>query len=376
LQIWSHEASRRSRSGVKDLFSAPFEFVLFYLSMESNSKPPRGDHSHEDGHDHSHGHDHHSHSNDDQSHGLSGLLGGGHHHHHPVSRFGRAFAIGIVLNLGFVAIEGAYGFFSNSLALLSDAGHNLSDVLGLFLAWFATWLARRRPSAQFTYGLRSSSILAAVINAVVLLVAVGGIIWEAILRFNSPTPVNSLIVMTVAAVGILVNGVTAALFASGSKSDLNIRAAFLHMLADALISLGVVIAGFIMMKTGYAWIDPVVSIIIGLVIIWGTWGLLKDSIFMALAGVPSGIETSKVESYLLSHPEVARVHDLHIWALSTSQTALTAHLVCSAENGAAPADQFLFKLSDHLNKEFGIGHSTIQIERGDADCPQGGEDCV
>jgi cobalt-zinc-cadmium efflux system protein len=336
--------------------------------MADDSKHAR-DHAHAHSHDHDHDDDHHGHSHDhgEHSHGLFG----GHHHHAPAS-FGRAFAIGIGLNLAFVAIEGAYGFFSNSLALLSDAGHNLSDVLGLFLAWFATWLARRPATAQFTYGLRSSSILAAVVNAVILLVAVGGIIWEAVLRFGAPAPVNSGVVMTVAAIGIVVNGITAALFASGSRSDLNIRGAFLHMLADALVSLGVVVAGFAMMKTGFVWIDPVVSIAIGLIIVWGTWGLLRDSVSMALAGVPEGIDTRAVESFLLSRPGVSRVHDLHIWALSTSQTALTAHLICPAP----PGDRFLFELSHALNETFGIGHTTIQIENGDHDdCPQDGVDC-
>jgi len=329
--------------------------------MSEEKKTP---HHHDHDHDHHHEHDSHH----DHAHGLLG-----HHHHHAPKSFGRAFAIGIALNLIFVFVEGAYGFFSNSLALLSDAGHNLSDVLGLFLAWFATWLARKRPSAQFTYGFRSSSIFAAAINAVVLLIAVGGILWEAIVRFSSPAAVDSKMVMAVAAIGIVINGATAALFASGSKGDLNIRGAFLHMLADALISFGVVIAGFIILQTGLLWIDPAISIVIGIVIVIGTWGLLKDSVSMALAGVPDGIDAHAVEDYLLSLPGVSRVHDLHIWALSTSQTALTAHLVCPVETG----DQFLFSLSHSLNEKFGIGHSTVQIERGEIDdCPQSGEDCV
>lgn len=276
-------------------------------------------HGHADALDHSHGH----------SHGHAHGLGAGHHH---VSDFGKAFAIGIVLNLLFVIIEALYGLSSHSLALLSDAGHNLSDVLGLALAWFATWLAKRRPSSQFTYGLRSSSILAAVINAVILLVAVGGIIWEAVLRFRNPAPVEPSVVMWVAFIGLLINGFTALLFASGSKSDLNLRGAFLHMVADAMVSLGVVVAGFLMLKTGLTWIDPVVSLTIGAVIIWGTWGLLKDSVSLALAGVPGGIDKEHVERFLMSYDEVSRVHDLHIWALSTSQTALTAHIVRAAAN--------------------------------------------
>lgn len=314
-------------------------------------------HSH---HDHSHDHGHHGHT---------------HGHHHHVSNFGRAFAIGIALNLAFVGIEATYGFFSNSLALLSDAGHNLSDVLGLVLAWFATWLARRRPTAQFTYGLRSSSILVAVVNAFILLVAVGGIIWEAILRFQSPAPIDSHVVIIVAGIGIFVNGFTAYLFSSG-QGDLNIRGAFLHMLADALISLGVVIAGFAMLKTGLMWIDPVVSIVISLVIVWGTWGLLKDSVSMALAGVPEGIDRGEVETFLLSHDDIVRVHDLHIWALSTSQTALTAHLV---RKSAELPDRFLFHLGQELNEKFSIGHVTLQIERGDDPrfaCPLDTNACV
>ena len=333
---------------------------------------PNHSHDHDHGHDHDHRHEHAGHDHADHGHDHShGLFG--HHHHHAPKSFGKAFAIGIALNLVFVGVEGAYGFFSNSLALLSDAGHNLGDVLGLFLAWFATWLAKRRPSAQFTYGLRSSSIFAAVINAVILLVAVGGIMWEAIVRLGSPTPVNSWMVMTVAAIGIVINGATAALFASGSKGDLNIRGAFLHMLADALVSLGVVIAGFIILKSGWLWVDPAISIVIGVIIVWGTWGLLRESVSMALAGVPEGIDTRDVEKFLLSLPGVSRVHDLHIWALSTSQTAMTAHLVCSTATG----DQFLFDLNHALNEKFGIGHSTVQIERGEIDdCPQAGDDCV
>ena len=256
---------------------------------------------------HSHHGDHHDHRGHAHPHDHSHGHAGGHHHH--VSSFGRAFAIGIVLNLAFVSIEAGYGVYSNSLALLSDAGHNLSDVLGLALAWFATWLARRRPSDQFTYGLRSSSILVAVINAVVLLVAVGLILWEALARLRAPSPVESYSVMTVAAIGIAVNGFTAYLFSSG-QSDLNIRGAFLHMLADALVSAGVVVAGFLMLKTGWLWIDPVVSIAISLVIVWGTWGLLRQSVSMALAGVPQGIKRSDVESFLLSHEGVDRIHDL------------------------------------------------------------------
>jgi cobalt-zinc-cadmium efflux system protein len=375
----------QKRKDLIDLLRAYFSdgvYIGIYMSEDSKNSPKSPvrysvkhdhdghshDHGHDHSHDHEHGHDHDDHDDhDDHSHGLFG------HHHHAPKSFGRAFAIGIILNISFVAIEGGYGFFSNSLALLSDAGHNLGDVLGLALAWFATWLARRRPSAQFTYGLRSSSILAAVINAVVLLVAVAAILWEAVERLRSPAPVNTSIVMSVAAVGIFVNGITAWLFASGSKDDLNIRGAFLHMLADAVISLGVVIAGFAMMQTGLLWIDPAISIVVGLVIIWGTWGLLKDSVAMALAGVPSGIDSREVEKFLCSQSGVSHVHHLHIWALSTSQTALTAHLV--RPNGSD--NKFLFDLNRSLKEKFGIEHSTFQIEVGSAsDCPQENQDCV
>lgn len=292
------------------------------------------------------------------------------HHHgpghiHAPANFGRAFAIGIILNTGFVLIEAGYGVISNSMALLADAGHNLSDVLGLVIAWIAAVLSKRAPSARFTYGLRGSSILAALFNAVFLLLAVGAIGWEAITRLMHPEPVGEVTVMIVAGVGIIVNGATAWLFASGSKGDLNIRGAYLHMAADAAVSVGVVAAGGAILLTGWAWLDPVVSLVIVAVIVWGTWGLLRDSVAMSLAGVPSGIEPSDVQKFLLGLPGVSEVHDLHIWPMSTTEIALTAHLVMSQGH----ADRFLIETAEELREHHGIAHATLQIEKDGVQCP-------
>ena len=302
-------------------------------------------HSHDD-HDHDHSHDHaHDH--------------GGHGHSHVPANFGPAFLIGICLNVGFVLIEAIAGWLGNSVALLADAGHNLSDVLGLVVAWVATILAARLPSARFTYGLRGSSILAALFNAVFLLVAVGGIAWEAIIRFSHPEAAHGLTVIGVAAAGIVVNGVTAWLFASGSKGDINIRGAFLHMVADAAVSAAVVIAGILMIFTGWVWLDPLTSLVICAVIVWGTWSLLRDSLFMSLDAVPSGVDPAAVRAFLLRQPGVDGLHDLHIWPMSTTEIALTAHLVMS---GGHPGDAFLLGLCEELEHQFGIVHPTIQIE--------------
>jgi cobalt-zinc-cadmium efflux system protein len=304
-------------------------------------------HSHAHDHDHDHGHDDahdHGHGHDRQG------LGDGH---------GRAFVIGIILNLGFVGIEAAYGFIADSMALLSDAGHNLSDVLGLAIAWGATLLARRGRTERFTYGLRSSSILAALFNALLLLVAVGGIAWESVQRIIEPAPVAAATVMVVAAIGILVNGFTAWLFMSGSHGDLNVRGAFLHMAADAAVSLGVVIAGALMIVTGQTWIDPVISLAIAAVIVWGTWGLLRQSVTLSLQGVPQWIAPVDVSNALEALPGVARVHHLHIWAMSTTETALTCHLVMPAGH---PGDAFLAAAQKTLRDRFGIQHATLQIE--------------
>ncbi|WNO53209.1 cation diffusion facilitator family transporter [Stakelama saccharophila] len=285
----------------------------------------------------------------------------GHHHghSHAPADFGRAFAIGIALNVGFVAIEGAAGFLTDSMALLADAGHNLSDVLGLLIAWGGAELAKRPPSKRFTYGLRGSSILAALGNALLLMIAVGAISWEAIGRLGDPPPVGGGTVMIVAAIGIVINTATALLFARGRKGDINIRGAFLHMAADAAVSAGVVIAGGLILWTGAEWIDPVVSLLIVAVILWSTWGLLKESTTMALQAVPQGIEHDAVAAALESLPGVAQLHDLHIWPMSTTEVALTAHLVMP---GGHPGDPFLIDLQHRLDRDFGIHHATVQIE--------------
>ena len=280
-------------------------------------------------------------------------------HVHAPASFGKAFAIGIGLNVVFVAIEFVFGLWGNSLALVADAGHNLSDVLGLVVAWIASILTQRPPSARYTYGLGASSILAALFNAVFLLVAVGTIAWEAVLRLSNPEPVASVTVMVVAAVGIAVNGLTAWLFASGRTADLNIRGAFLHMVADAAVSAGVVLAGIAILVTGWLWIDPVTSLVIVVVIVWGTWGLMRDSLAMSVDAVPSSIKPESVRRYLEARPGVAEVHDLHIWPMSTTETALTAHLVIPTGH---PGDEFLMSTATALRRQFGIGHATLQIE--------------
>ena len=280
------------------------------------------------------------------------------HAHAPVS-FGRAFAVGIGLNLLFVAVEFTYGVIANSVALVADAGHNLSDVLGLVIAWIASVLGRRPPSSRFTYGLGGSSIVAALFNAVLLLVAVGAISWEAILRLAYPEPVASVTVMIVAGVGIIINGVTAWLFASGRKGDLNIRGAFLHMVADAAVSAGVVVAALVILATGWLWLDPLTSLVISGVIVWGTWSLLRDSLAMSVSGVPATIDPQAVRSFLAGCPGVTAVHDLHIWPMSTTDNALTAHLVLPAGH---PGDEFLMTCATELRRRFGIGHTTLQIE--------------
>lgn len=297
-------------------------------------------------HDHGHGHARSRHHH-----------GGG--HVHASAGVGKAFALGIALNFGFVAVEAAYGVLSHSVALLADAGHNLGDVLGLAVAWLASELVKRAPSARHTYGLRGSSILAALFNAVFMLVAVGAISWETIQRLGSPEPVAGTTVMIVAAVGIVINATTAWLFVSGRNDDLNLRGAFFHMAADALVSAGVVVAGLVITLTGWFWIDPAVSLSINAVIIWGAWGLLRDSIGMSLAAVPSHIDPNKVRSFIAVQEGVASLHDLHIWPMSTTEIALTCHLVM--QNGH-PGDAFLHDLGNELAHRFNINHATMQIE--------------
>ena len=294
--------------------------------------------------------------------------GSAHSHDHAPKDFGTAFAVGIALNLAFVATEAIYGYVANSLALLADAGHNLSDVLGLALAWGATILVKRLPTKRRTYGLRRSSILASLINAILLLVAVGAIAWEAIGRFGHPEPVASGTVMVVAGIGILVNGITAWLFAAGSKSDVNIRGAFLHMAADAAVSLGVVIAALAMRATGWLWLDPLVSLVIVVVITVGTWSLLRHSVDLAMDAVPPHIDPDEVEKYLASLPGVVAVHDLHIWGMSTTEVALTVHLV---KPDAKIDDAVLTQIQHDLHERFHIDHSTVQFELGDAAHPCG-----
>jgi cobalt-zinc-cadmium efflux system protein len=283
----------------------------------------------------------------------------GHGHSHAPASFGRAFAVGIALNLGFVVVEAVYGFIAGSMALVADAGHNLSDVLGLVIAWIASVLAARPPSARFTYGFKSSSILAALGNAAFLLVALGAILVETIRRLIAPEPVAGGPVMAVAAVGIVINTATALMFMRGRKHDINIRGAYLHMAADAAVSAGVVVAGLLITLTGAQWIDPVTSLAIVGIIAVGTWGLLKDSLRMGLHAVPPGIDEQKVRHFLNSLNGVEAVHDLHIWPMSTTETALTAHLVMP---GGHPGDNFLHQLAHELEHDFGIGHATVQVE--------------
>ena len=288
------------------------------------------------------------------------------HRHHEQSHEhqgrDRAFAVGIVLNLGFVAIESVYGALAHSMALLADAGHNLGDVLALALAWGASVLGRREPSQRFTYGLGSSSILAAFINAMLLMLVVGGIALEAVQRLLNPVPVATMTVIWVALGGIVVNTATALFFLRGREHDLNVRSAFLHMAADAAVSLGVVLAGVGMLYTGWAWLDPLMSLAIAVVIVASTWGLLRESVNLALHAVPPRIDTGLIRRYFSLLDGVAEIHDLHIWAMSTTEIALTVHLVMPDGH---PSDRFIAEVADELRERFGIGHATIQVETGD-----------
>ena len=288
----------------------------------------------------------------------------GHSHAHAHLDYGRAFAIGIALNLVYVVAEAAAGLISGSLALLADAAHNLGDVLSLSLAWGAAVLSRRRPSGRFTYGLRSSSILAALANAIILLVVTGGIAWEALGRLSRPVSVAATIVIWVAAAGILVNGVTALLFASGSRRDLNLKTVFLHMAADTLVTATVVAAGIAIALTGWLWLDPAVSLFVSAVIVIGTWGLVKSAIGLALNAVPEGVDTAAVRAHLLDIRGVTGLHDLHIWGMSTTETALTCHLVMPDGH---PGDATLSGIAQQLHDRFGVHHATIQIELADTD---------
>jgi cobalt-zinc-cadmium efflux system protein len=328
------------------------------------------DHAHDD-HDHGHAHDApkapasrqgHDHGNhDEHDHHAGHGHAGGHHHHGDPSKQGRAFIVAIALNSIFVAVEFGYGYAANSTALMADAGHNLSDVLGLFLAWAAVVVGRRAPNERFTYGLRSTSILAALGNAMLLLVACGAIGWEAMQRFSQPPAVASVTVMVVAAIGIVVNGISAWMFVKGSAGDLNIRGAYLHMAADAAVSLGVVLAGLVMLFTGWYWLDPLVSLLIVAVILIGTWGLLRESMHLALNAVPPHIDLPAVSGFLRKIPGVTDIHDLHIWGMSTTESALTVHLVMPA---GYPGDAVIDGITQALNQRFSVHHSTLQIEQG------------
>ncbi|WP_292039421.1 cation diffusion facilitator family transporter [Massilia sp. UBA6681] len=305
-----------------------------------------------------HTHDHHDHDHDHGHH-----HGFGHHHHHMPDPAGheRAFALAIGLNALFVAIEFTYGFIAHSTALMADAGHNLSDVLGLVLAWGAAALAKRAPTHRYTYGLRGSSILAALGNGLLLMAACGAIALEAVQRFTEPAPVQGMTVSIVAGIGVLINGFSAWLFMAGSKSDLNLRGAYLHMAADAALSLGVVISGLLIMGTGWTWVDPAVSLAIVVVIVIGTWSLLRESVLLSMAAVPPGVDANAVRDFLCNQPGVKEVHDLHIWAISTTENALTAHVVMP---GGYPGDRVLDEMVDKLRSDFGIHHCTLQVEEG------------
>lgn len=320
-------------------------------------------------HDHGHGHDHGQHPGHEQGHHQAQAQAHGHphhhhhHHHHAIApgAQGRALLIAIGLNAAFVAVEFGFGLVAQSTALMADAGHNLSDVLGLVLAGAAVMMGRRTPSERFSYGLRSSSILAALGNAMLLILACGAIGWEAVQRLAQPPAVAGVTVMVVAAVGIIVNGGSAWLLMRGSQGDLNMRGAYLHMVADAAVSLGVVLAGLVMQQTGWFWLDPLVSLVIVVVILLGTWRLLREATHLALAAVPPHIDPAAVTSYLRTLPGVTDVHDLHIWGLSTTETALTVHLVMP---GAPPGDEALDGIARALSERFAIHHSTLQIEQG------------
>ena len=276
----------------------------------------------------------------------------------------RAFAIAVALNIGIVVLQVVYGVIAHSTALLADAGHNLSDVLGLVLAWGAIFLARRKTSARFTYGLRGSSILASLANAALLCVASGAIAWEAILRLTDPPVVGGVEVFAVAAAGLVINGFSAWLFMSGSKDDLNVRGAFLHMLGDAGVSAGVAVSGLIILFTGWYWVDPVMSMVVVAVVLYGTWGLLTESVKLALGAVPGQVDTQKIARYLARLPGVTNLHDLHVWALSTTENSMTVHLVMP---GGHPGDTFIDQIVAKLASDYSVHHTTIQIDLGTSD---------
>ncbi|GCL64233.1 cation diffusion facilitator family transporter [Pseudaquabacterium pictum] len=320
-------------------------------------------HPHDDHHGHAdgHGHDHadpaaHGHAHG-HSHGHA--HGHGHTHAHAPANFDRAFALGIGLNIAFVAVEAFYGWRVNSLALLADAGHNLSDVAGLVLAWAAAVAGRRQADARHTYGWQRASLLAALANALLLLVAMGSLGWEAVQRLGTPQPTQGWTLIAVAGVGIVVNGATALLFLRGSHGDINLRGAFLHMASDALVSLGVVLGGALVLWQGWTWVDPVISLLIAVVIVVGTWGLLRQSVHLLFDGVPDGIDLAAVRRSLLALPGVVGLHDLHVWAMGSTENAATAHLVLTDQADAAAVLQ---AATQALRADYGIGHATLQLE--------------
>ncbi|SOE58934.1 cobalt-zinc-cadmium efflux system protein [Burkholderia sp. OK233] len=324
-------------------------------SHDSRAGQAHSDHSH-DSHG-SHG-SHAGQSHSDDSHDSHARH---HHAHAPVAGHGRAFALAVALNVAIVVVQAVYGVIAHSAALLADAGHNLSDVLGLLLAWGAAWLAARRPSARYTFGYGSSSILASLANAGLLLFACGVIVAEAIGRLMNPAPVAGLVVFVVATVGVVVNGFSAWLFMRGQKEDLNIRGAFLHMAADAAISAAVAISGLVILYTNWTWLDPAMSLLVVAVVVVGTWGLLRDSVRMALDAVPPGVSLQDIRDYLAEQPGVTDVHDLHVWALSTTGNALSAHLVMPAGH---PGDESIDGIVVTLRERFSMQHATLQVDLG------------
>ena len=317
-------------------------------------------------HSHDHDHDHHDHDHKGHDHGH-GHHGHGHHHHAHASPDDPRYILAILLNLTIVLAEAGGGFFAHSTALMADAGHNLSDVLGLVLAGGAAWLARRPAKGRRTYGYGKATVLAALANGIALMLVSGGIVLEAVQRLLRPETVHAPLVMGVAAIGVVVNTATAAMFIRGSGDDVNVRGAFLHMASDAAMSVGVILAALLILWTGWSWLDPVVSIAIVAVIVVGTWGLLREAIELALDAAPPSADLERIENFLLASPGVTEVHDLHVWALSTTETALTAHLVRPEHDGL---DQFRGALARALGDRFGVRHATLQIEQSrGVDCP-------
>jgi cobalt-zinc-cadmium efflux system protein len=306
------------------------------------------DHSQDD---HNHVHAHKGHERHGHSHGIG--------HSHVPTNFGRAFALTTALNLGLVVVQVVYGLIADSMALLADAGHNFGDAIGLILAWIAYTLGRVRATERFTYGFRSASILSAFANAILLLVATGAIVWEALRRFAEPPEVAGVTVMIVAGAGVVINGLSAWILMAGQKNDLNIRGAYLHLVADAAVSVGVVIGGAIIVATGWNWIDPAASLVIAVVIVWGSWSLLRESFELSMQAVPKGIVLAEVRTYLEGLPGIAGVHHLHVWAMSTTENALTVHLIFPAGH---PGNAFLAEIGETLSHKFRIHHPTLQIE--------------